>query len=283
MQRSLHSPKSSHTMERLPGVLLFFLAILFSTTQAYEPLINHHIHLLRPKSGAGGSSVPGVSCLSWRLGVEVRNIINWKTVPAQCESYVGHYMLGHQYRKDSKAVTDVAWLYAKSLNLTKDGKNVWVFDIDETTLSNLPYYARHGFGTEVYNSTSFNEWVLEGTAPALPESLQLYKKLLKLGVKVVFITGRGEDQRSVTITNLKNVGYHTWEKLVLNFRGGLVLEIKSSSGPPYPNSRIPYLIFSFLHHNPTYILTNGDQLILERHRTCINQQRGRSLRRVDSE
>ncbi|KAB2612909.1 acid phosphatase 1-like [Pyrus ussuriensis x Pyrus communis] len=202
-------------MERLPGVLLFFLAIFFSTTQAYEPLINHHIHLLRSKSGAGGSSVPGVSCLSWRLGVEVRNIINWKTVPAQCESYVGHYMLGHQYRKDSKAVTDVAWLYAKSLNLTKDGKNVWVFDIDETTLSNLPYYARHGFGTEVYNSTSFDEWVLEGTAPALPESLQLYKKLLKLGVKVVFITGRGEDRRSVTTTNLKNVGYRTWEKLVL--------------------------------------------------------------------
>ncbi|KAE8802877.1 Stem 28 kDa glycoprotein [Hordeum vulgare] len=23
---------------------------------------------------------------------------------------------------------------------------VWVFDIDETTLSNLPYYAKHGFG-----------------------------------------------------------------------------------------------------------------------------------------
>ncbi|KAM1359617.1 acid phosphatase 1-like [Malus sylvestris] len=231
MQRSLHSPKPAHTMERLPGVLLFLLAIFFSTTQAYEPLINHHIHLLRPKSGAGGSSVPGVSCLSWRLGVEVRNIINWKTVPAQCESYVGHYMLGHQYRKDSKAVTDVAWLYAKSLNLTKDGKNVWVFDIDETTLSNLPYYARHGFGTEVYNSTSFNEWVLEGTAPALPESLQLYKKLLKLGVKVVFITGRGEDQRSVTITNLKNVGYHTWEKLVLKgsaYSGKTSYEYKSA-------------------------------------------------------
>ncbi|CAB4303000.1 unnamed protein product [Prunus armeniaca] len=42
------------------------------------------------------------------------------------------------------------------------------------------------------------------------------KKLLKLGVKVVFITGRGEDQRNVKTTNLKNVGYHTWEKLVLN-------------------------------------------------------------------
>ncbi|VVA18604.1 PREDICTED: acid phosphatase [Prunus dulcis] len=201
-------------MEILP-ILVFFLATVVSTTQGHEPLVTHHIHLLRPKSGAGGDSVPGVSCLSWRLGVETNNIINWKTVPAECESYVGHYLLGHQYRKDSKVVTKEAWLYAKSLNLTNDGKNVWVFDIDETTLSNLPYYADHGFGTELYNSTAFNTWVLEGTAPVLPESLKLYKKLLKLGVKVVFITGRGEDQRNVTTSNLKNVGYHTWEKLVL--------------------------------------------------------------------
>lgn len=67
----------------------------------------------------------------------------------------------------------------------------------------------------MYNSTTFNAWVFEGTAPALPESLKLYKKLLKLGVKVVFITGRGEDQRTVTTANLKKAGYHTWEKLVL--------------------------------------------------------------------
>ena len=36
----------------------------------------------------------------------------------------------------------VAFQYAKSLNLIGDGKDIWVFDIDETTLSNVPYYAR---------------------------------------------------------------------------------------------------------------------------------------------
>jgi predicted secreted acid phosphatase len=68
---------------------------------------------------------------------------------------------------------------------------------------------------EPYDSTSFNQWVLTGKAPALPESLKLYEKLLSLKVKVVFITGRSEDQRNVTTTNLKHVGYHTWEKLIL--------------------------------------------------------------------
>lgn len=71
------------------------------------------------------------------------------------------------------------------------------------------------FRVEPYNATSFNKWVMEGKAPALPESLNLYKKLLSLGIKAVFITGRSEDQRNVTISNLKKVGYQTWEWLIL--------------------------------------------------------------------
>jgi acid phosphatase len=87
-----------------------------------------------------------VSCSSWRLGVEAHNVRDWKTIPQECEKYVGNYMLGDQYRADSKMVNDEGYLYAKSLNLSRDGKDVWVFDIDETSLSNLPYYAKHGFG-----------------------------------------------------------------------------------------------------------------------------------------
>lgn len=68
---------------------------------------------------------------------------------------------------------------------------------------------------EPFNSTLFNEWVNKGEAPSLPESLKLYKKLLSLGIKIVFLTGRPEDQRSVTENNLKNVGFYTWENLIL--------------------------------------------------------------------
>lgn len=68
-----------------------------------------------------------------------------------------------------------------------------------------------------YNSTAFNEWVLKGEAPVLPESLRLYNELLALGVKVVFLTGRGEAQREITIKNLQNQGYHTWETLLLRY------------------------------------------------------------------
>ena len=98
-------------------------------------------HQARPPGRRGG-----VPCDSWRLAVEAYNKRDWKTVPADCEGYVGHYMLGGHYRQDSRVVVDEAVAYAEGLKLGGGGREVWVFDIDETSLSNLPYYATHGFG-----------------------------------------------------------------------------------------------------------------------------------------
>lgn len=175
------------------------------------------IHALRPLLGSGGQlgRRAGVPCDSWLLGVEAHNVRNWKTIPANCEDYVGHYMLGGHYRRDSKVVVDEAISYAEGLTLAGNGKELWVFDIDETSLSNLPYYAKHGFGVNPYNATSFNAYVMEGSAPALPETQRLYKKLLSIGVKPVFLTGRTEDQRAVTVQNLRRQGYFGWMNLVL--------------------------------------------------------------------
>ncbi|TKY64435.1 Stem 28 kDa glycoprotein [Spatholobus suberectus] len=195
-------------------VLVFFVAIILAAWQCHgrDHGATYQIFPLRMKSGSGGHYIPEITCTSWRLGVEAHNVIDWKTVPLDCEGYIGNYILGDQYRSDSKTVCREAYLYAKTLNITAN--YIWVFDIDETTLSNLPYYADHGFGVEPYNATAFNEWVDLGEAPALPESLKLYKKLVSLGIKIVFLTGRPLDQKAVTATNLKLAGYHAWEKLI---------------------------------------------------------------------
>lgn len=47
---------------------------------------------------------------------------------------------------DLERVSNEASVFAKSVGVEKDGNDVWVFDIDETLLSNLPYYADHGYG-----------------------------------------------------------------------------------------------------------------------------------------
>lgn len=63
--------------------------------------------------------------------------------------------------------------------------------------------------------TAYLEWLLKGELPALPESIKLYKRLMSLGIKVVFLTGRFGFLRNSTESNLKKAGYHTWEKLIL--------------------------------------------------------------------
>ncbi|KAJ1262032.1 hypothetical protein BS78_09G075900 [Paspalum vaginatum] len=190
------------------------------------------IHALRPLLGSAGElgRRAGVPCDSWRLAVETYNKRDWKTVPASCESYVGHYMLGGHYRRDSRAVIDEAVAYAEGLQLGGNGKEVWVFDVDETSLSNLPYYAKHGFGTELYNATSFDEYVLEGSAPVLPETQRLFKKLISLGIKPVFLTGRTEDKRNVTVANLHSQGYSGWANLLLKPLGFQATTIAYKSG-----------------------------------------------------
>lgn len=85
-------------------------------------------------------------CTSWRFGVEANNLSPWKTIAEECGDYVREYMRGRGYRLDLKRVSDEAVLYLTSLNLSGDGKSAWVFDVDETLLSNLPYYAQHGYG-----------------------------------------------------------------------------------------------------------------------------------------
>ncbi|EMS60884.1 Acid phosphatase 1 [Triticum urartu] len=183
--------------------------------EAVAPLI----HALRPMLGSGGQlgSRAGVACDSWRLGVEAHNVRDRKRVPASCEGYVGHCMLGGHYHRDSKLVIDQAISYIDSIKLSGNGKEVLVFDIDETTLSNLPYYATQGFG--------FQEYARQASAPALPETKRLYNKLLSVGIKLVILTGRREVQRTATVTNLRRQGFSGWMTVLLkpaDFKGSTV-------------------------------------------------------------
>ncbi|XP_022730918.1 acid phosphatase 1-like [Durio zibethinus] len=156
-----------------------------------------------------------LQCTSWRFAVETNNLSPWKTIPEECVGYIKEYMTGRGYKVDLERVLNEAGVYAKSVELSGDGKDVWVFDIDETLLSNLPYYVEHGYGLEIFDPVEFDKWVQRGMAPAIEPSLKLYEKVLNLGFKVFLLTGRSEKQRSVTIENLTKAGFQSWDKLIL--------------------------------------------------------------------
>ncbi|RDY03098.1 Acid phosphatase 1, partial [Mucuna pruriens] len=154
-------------------------------------------------------------CGAWRVAGEANNLGAWKTVPEECAEYVREYMTGKGYVVDLEMVSKEAGEFAKSVELAGDGKDAWIFDIDETLLSNLPYYAAHGYGLEVFDHEKFNDWVEKGIAPAIEPSLKLYEDVLNLGFKVILLTGRSERHRSVTVDNLINAGFKDWDQLIL--------------------------------------------------------------------
>ena len=125
--------------------------------------------------------------------MEVNNLRGWTNVPDSCESYVASYMTGDGYLEDSKVAISQALDYATSYNfsLLVDIENenghgegegrtyssssspplVWIFDIDETSLSNLPYYAHHRFGYVKLFSVLL--WILHFRA-TIPSNLQVW-------------------------------------------------------------------------------------------------------------
>uniref|UniRef100_A0A0E0PIJ6 Acid phosphatase n=1 Tax=Oryza rufipogon TaxID=4529 RepID=A0A0E0PIJ6_ORYRU len=171
-----------------------------------EAVVAPLIHALRPLLGSGGqlAARAGVACDSWRLAVEAHNLRGLRR-PLHARRPLPPRLT---------VVVDEAIAYVDSLKLAGNGKEIWVFDIDETSLSNLPYFAKHGFGTTLYDDTCFREYV-EGSGLALPETRRLYRRLLQLGVKPVFLTSRTEDERNITVTNLRRQGYSGWMKLLL--------------------------------------------------------------------
>ena len=95
-------------------------------------------------------------CESWKFSVENNDAGIWKTIPPRCVEFVENYMNGPRYAADSDVVTDESIEYARSLPISRaEGKDVWIFDIDETLLSNLPYYVVTGYGHVFFLTSLF--------------------------------------------------------------------------------------------------------------------------------
>lgn len=169
-------------------------------------------------------------CDSWRFTVETNDAGFWTMIPQRCTSFVEDYMTRDRYSSDSVAVADQSLAFANTVKVSDDRMDAWIFDIDETLLSNLPYYVNHGFGSEIFDEIAFDKWVNEAEAPAIPASLKLYKELQQLGFTIFLLTGRSEHQRNDTERNMVYAGYSNWERLILrgpSDQGKLATQYKS--------------------------------------------------------
>lgn len=121
------------------------------------------------------------------------------------------YVDSGRYAQDlaAAAATATRYLAQRIPQGTPAQKMAVVFDIDETTLSNLPHLLAQDFG---YVDAVWDRWVLSAQARAITPVLAAYEQAVQGRVAVFFITGRDESQRNATENNLRAAGYHTWTK-----------------------------------------------------------------------
>lgn len=123
--------------------------VLFVATMCLASLLvaSADWNILNQKTKSGLKISLRNYCESWRINVELNNIREFSVVPSECTDYIGKYMSGAQFKADSEATIEECTLYLNThCEIKKDGKDAWIFDIDDTLLSTVPFYKKHGNG-----------------------------------------------------------------------------------------------------------------------------------------
>lgn len=139
---------------------------------------------------------------------------NLSTVKQQ----VGLYVASGEYGRDVVRVAAEANKYLTrriprgipKYNKTAQ-KLAVVFDIDETTLSNVRHIQANDYG---YLPKVWDAWVAEGQATAIFPVQAVYNTAVNAKVDVFFITGRTPEGAAATERNLHQVGYETWTRII---------------------------------------------------------------------
>lgn len=126
------------------------------------------------------------------------------------------YYESHEYEKDVNQIVKKAQQYLERRTQENNRslhpqKLAIVLDIDDTSLTNFPSYKAKDF-QRTPNTLNASYC---GYAPAVKPVLQLYKKAMKQGIAIFFISLRPDTVRAHTISNLESAGYHGWTGLFL--------------------------------------------------------------------
>lgn len=81
-----------------------------------------------------------------------------------------------------------------------------IVDVDETVLDNSPYQARLVRDGEEYNEVTWDGWVQEKKAAAVPGVVEFARAAQARGVTILYITNRAEHLGGPTLENLRAVG-----------------------------------------------------------------------------
>jgi 5'-nucleotidase (lipoprotein e(P4) family) len=82
-----------------------------------------------------------------------------------------------------------------------------IVDVDETVLDNSPYQARLVRDGREFDDDSWDGWVAEAQAQAVPGAVEFARAAAARGVTMIYLTNRTEAQQQPTLANLRALGF----------------------------------------------------------------------------
>lgn len=169
---------------------------------------------------------------------------------SKAKAAVLEYCDSGDYLKDVAKVAEKAGTWIEERVKKNQGKQrlAVVMDIDETVLSNLELMKKMDFG---YVPSEWDAWLRKAEIPALEPMRDLFLKIRKLGVAVIFVTARKNPAfRECTEENLRREGMGDFESLMMIEEGA----------PPQLNGDAKTSIREHLSQEGYLIIANiGDQ------------------------
>jgi predicted secreted acid phosphatase len=146
--------------------------------------------------------------------------VGWSTEVAKepsnlttAKTAVRAYVESGGYARDVESVAEQVkvWIGERVERRLEGEKLAIVLDIDETVLSNYPQMDREDFG---YNRPDWVAWVDKAEAPVIEPMREVYREARKLGVAVVFLTGRSDPaEKPGTLINLEREGMEEYLRI----------------------------------------------------------------------
>ena len=149
----------------------------------------------------------GVALLVAGCATPAREPQNLASLKQQIRAYVD----GGQYQRDIEVVARRAKAWIEERAARGGAKLTVVFDLDETLLLNWSHMSAMDFG---YVKREWDRWVEDAEAPAIDSVREVYRTARRLGIDVIFITGRPEDARAGTERNLRAIDCSDYAALV---------------------------------------------------------------------
>ena len=87
-----------------------------------------------------------------------------------------------------------------------------VLDVDETVLDNSPYQARLIRDGKDYNEATWDDWVREEAARAIPGALAFARAAAAKGIRVIYLSNRAQYLNDATLDNLRMLGFPVADK-----------------------------------------------------------------------